>query len=171
MKLLVTGVAGTGKSTLAAKLKKHQLPCIDDATNGTDLGVFFDADEQKLPRNPHQDPDFSWDRYSWGWDIPKLESFLDKNNPAIVCGYTGDIVRLARKYFGQVVLLDTTPEVINKRLSKRPFGYGFKQDERKQALADLPQLRKRLAPLNPVVIDANQPINKVADKVQKLIKS
>lgn len=171
MKLLITGVAGTGKTTLCQELQQRGVSCIDDATNGKDLGAWYDLDGKRLPHNVHREADFSWDNVQWGWDMQRLKNFFEQNNPAVVCGYTSNIVGLAKKYFDQVVLLDTSPEVINKRLRKRPSGYGFKQSQRNQVLADLPQLRKKLATFKPEIVDASLPVSKRADAIEKIIKS
>lgn len=160
------GVAGTGKTTLAQELKKRGIACIDDATNGKDLGTWYDLEGNQLPYNANYSKSFSWEKVRWGWDIKKLEKFLEQNEFAIVCGYMPKIEDIAKKYFNEVILLDVTSEILNIRLSKRKNSYGYKPKERQRVLEDLTQLRQRLSLLpNLRIIDASQSIKQIADAV------
>lgn len=169
MNILVTGVAGTGKTTLSKELKKRDYACIDDATNGEDLGAWFDLEGNRLADDVHIQDNFSWDNVTWDWDIERLEAFLFNNDTAIVTGYKSDLETLIETYFDGILLLNATADIINRRLSKRPFGYGYKQDERQKVLNDLEDLPEKLKYFDPVVINADLPVKKIADTVTEFV--
>lgn len=120
--ILITGVAGTGKSSVCSKLNKlgYKAFGIEDMP-----GMFTMIDSRTGKKYKH----YSNEKIEmvknaeWVCDKKKLENHIlnNLNNTLFYCGTASNIEDLL-PLFDKVFLLTTTEEVLRKRLSKRKHG-------------------------------------------------
>ncbi len=134
--ILVTGVAGTGKSTLAETLKQKNIPCID---GDYDEGIAYWKHKKtgKKVTDIHSIYGISVRFYEWLWDIEKMREFLGNSpEPIIVCG-TADNKSEAYPLFERIVFLTAGEETLNFRLKTRQNNsFGKLASHRKTAIKD-----------------------------------
>ena len=170
MNILTTGVAGSGKSSIASELASLSYNVLDDKTAPDGMGLWFSKDGSILGHSIYDMIKARASGGSWGWDEAKLQDFLATRSTAnIVCGHWSGMDEYLPK-FDSIIYLHATPQTINDRLGKRPFGYGFYPSERKKVLADISKLEQKLQKYNPIKINANQPLAEVVKDVDAAIQ-
>jgi len=111
MKTLITGIAGTGKSTIVDALNKRGVDAIDlhDVP-----GLCFWQDKQtkeKVEYTPVHSPDW-FDTVNRLCDIEKLKGILSKYDDIVVAGTAGDNQDKYFPLFDKIILLQCSPEVL-----------------------------------------------------------
>ena len=113
--VLITGMSGAGKSTIAEVLARRGLVSID-ADDDPWLARSVDADGNVV-EDPSV-PDFAWlSRHSWAWDPARLDVLIRAAAPATlyVCGGAANELELADR-FTQVFLLEMDEATMLARL-------------------------------------------------------
>jgi hypothetical protein len=103
--VLITGMSGAGKSTIAQVLARRGLASLD-ADGDPLLARSVDCDGN-VAEDP-SDPDFAWlARHSWAWDPARLDVLIRTAAPATlyVCGGAANELELADR-FTQMFLLE-----------------------------------------------------------------
>lgn len=142
---LITGMSGTGKSSLLVELaaRGHRVLDTDDA---------------------------GWHRTDGAWDGPRLERHLEAHPDLVVAGTAEDQGRFS-PWFAHIVLLSAPVEVLLDRLRVRtnnPYGKtsAEQRDVRRYVLEVEPLLRATAT----VEIDARRPLLEIADAVESLLR-
>lgn len=115
MRVLLTGMSGTGKSTLVSELRSRGLAA-------------FDADDDGFsePRGEGR----------WGWRRDRVEDLLDRHDGDLVL-FAGCSEEQAQIRFDVRVLLTASDDVLIERLRSRTGNpYGNTEAERRQVLED-----------------------------------
>jgi len=117
--ILITGISGTGKTTISAELNKRGYKAydMDDIPN---LFSMIDKQTKKLIEN-HDNTDLEKvKKMDWICDKDKLQSIITEENSPIAF-YCGDASNLDEiiSLFETVVLLQTNHEKIRQRLTHR----------------------------------------------------
>jgi broad-specificity NMP kinase len=117
--ILITGVAGSGKSTVCWELKGRGYHAYD-IENTPGLFAFVDKSTRKPVADYGYDNPEWFERHDWVCDTKKLEKLLVDNQPglAFYCGIASNLDDVL-PMFGKVFLLRVGPETLRKRLSKR----------------------------------------------------
>jgi hypothetical protein len=113
--VLITGVSGAGKSTIAAVLARRGLASID-ADGDPWLARSVDPDGNVV--EDLSVPDFAWlARHSWAWDPARLDELIRAAGPATlyVCGGAENELELADR-LTQVFLLELDEPTMLARL-------------------------------------------------------
>ena len=114
MKCLVTGQAGSGKSTVAAELVRRGFVAYD--TDSMPEVTGFDSLETGEP--------VGWDainhpidfrRVAWNWRLDKLQELLASADDVFVCAITSNTVELSH-LFDKVFVLVPDRETLARRL-------------------------------------------------------
>jgi hypothetical protein len=103
--VLITGMSGAGKSTIAQVLARRGLASLD-ADGDPSLARSVDCDGNVV-EDPSV-PDFAWlARHSWAWDPARLDVLIRTAAPATlyVCGGAANELELADR-FTQMFLLE-----------------------------------------------------------------
>lgn len=162
----VTGISGSGKTTVARELIKRGYVALDSkVTKG--IFHFADSEGRHAPDFRPQDKDWS-DKYRWALNVPLLHRLLEQNKDSkaiFLCG-RGNIRQhwtLAEKVF----LLRVDAETMIKRLNRADRDNDFAKDKATQAklLDNLEFIQRSLADAGAISIDAKQPIDIVVDTI------
>jgi broad-specificity NMP kinase len=150
-RILLTGVSGVGKSTIAARLSERGHKAVD-----TDYGGYSVVDEHGLQR----------------WDVHRIRQLLDTEDVDVlfVAGSDDDQVAFYPD-FDHIVLLSAPREVIVERLAARannPFGKSA--DELAKVLADLVMFEPMMRRSANHEIDTSKPLDHVVDEILGLVQ-
>ncbi len=125
MKILLTGIAGTGKSTIVQELNKRDIFSIDlhEVPN-----MFFWQNmktKQKVPYTPVHSKQW-FDTMERLCDIELLKKILSQYSNVVMAGTTGQSNRKEfLSFFDKVILLQASPEILVHRLQTRTNTSGF----------------------------------------------
>jgi shikimate kinase len=144
MRVLLTGVSGTGKSSLVKELRRRGFTA-------------FDADDDGYT-TPLPDG-------TWAWRIEPIRSLFDRYGDRLVF-FAGCSDEQAVFDFDYKVLLTAPVEVILDRLRLRTTNpFGKTHAERDRVVADMEWVLPLLRASADLVIETTQPTNEVADTV------
>lgn len=162
----ITGVSGTGKTTLAKELQDRGYKAIDQDLFEYGLCAWKDKNTNELIRGGHDLSREFIESHEWFCDGSKLKKMLDESDELVfVCG-VADNQDEYLDYFDKVFLLQCKPEVFLHRLNIRQDNK-FGKDEFSQNL-ELHKYKKfeeNLIHKGAIVINAHHPIKEVADKI------
>jgi broad-specificity NMP kinase len=158
VKILVTGMSGTGKSTVLAELSRRGHETVD--TDSDTWSEFVASD----------DPGRSKD---WVWREDRISRLLD-SHPDGVLYVSGCKSNQGRFYdrFDAVVLLSAPAETIMERIRTRDTNdYGKSAAECRQVLDDLETVEPLLRATCTVELDTCRPLSAVADDLVALAET
>jgi adenylate kinase family enzyme len=164
--VLITGMSGAGKSTIAEVLARRGLTSID-ADNDPLLARSVDSDGNVV--EDLSVPDLAWlARHSWEWNPARLDELIRAAAPATlyVCGGAASELELADR-FTQVFLLEMDEPTMLARLDApgRDNDWGRIGDTREYLRRRLPGHQDPLRASGAIPIDARQPLDQVVDAI------
>jgi len=164
--VMITGMSGAGKSTIAAVLARRGLVSID-ADDDPVLARSVDP-AGNVVEDPAV-PDFAWlARHSWAWNPTRLDTLIRAAAPATlyVCGGAANELELADR-FTQVFLLEMDEPTMLARLDapSRDNDWGRIGDTREYLRRRRPEYQDRLRAFGAIPIDARQPLDHVVDAI------
>jgi len=162
--VLITGMSGAGKSTIAQVLARRGLASLD-ADGDPLLARSVDSDGNVV-EDPSV-PDFAWlARHSWAWDPARLDVLIRTAAPETlyVCGGAANELELADR-FTQMFLLEIDEPMMLARLDApsrdNEWGPHRGGDTREHLRRRLPGHQDRLRAFGAIPIDARQPLDQV----------
>jgi dephospho-CoA kinase len=149
--VLVTGMSGTGKSSVLAELERRGHQVVD-----TDYGDWIDeAGPERV------------------WREDRIAAMLDEHAGGSLF-VAGCVANQGRFYprFDAVVLLSAPVEVILERVAGRESNdYGKGEAEREQIVSDLEEFEAILRAGATAEIDTRAPLTEVADELERIAVS
>jgi shikimate kinase len=143
VRILITGMSGTGKTTLLDELSRRGHHTVD-----TDYGT--------------------WTRADGTWDEDQMGRLLDDHKDVVVSGTVENQGRFYDR-FDHVILLSAPLEVILQRVTTRttnPYGRTAEQQaEIRRYVETVEPLLRRGASL---VLDTREPVAALADRIEAL---
>ncbi|MDG4803120.1 AAA family ATPase [Micromonospora sp. WMMD980] len=152
-KVLVTGMSGTGKSTVLRALAARGHRAVDTDTERWSRWVTL--------------PDGSTD---WVWREDAVVALLEGHHAGhlFVAGCKSNQGRFHRS-FDQVVLLSAPAEVLLSRIARRTDNpYGKRAEERAEILRNLTEVEPLLRATATAEIDASGPVEAVVGHLERL---
>jgi dephospho-CoA kinase len=161
-KIYITGVSGTGKSTLATELNKRGILAFDvDAVPGL---CHWQNKETKEKGDYAYGADKEWlVADNWVADEEQLSKLLKKADTVVVLGLTSNQEGYFH-LFDRIFLLQCPPEVFLSRIDARTnndFGKGSAEQE--HILSWYKNFEKRMIDQGVVPVNTEQPIEIIAD--------
>jgi broad-specificity NMP kinase len=164
VKVLVTGQAGSGKSSVAAELRRRGLTAYD--TDAMPEVTGFDDVETGLPaaRESMQHP-IDFRRVSWNWRLDALDALLSSDDDVFVCAITSNTVEQAH-LFDRVFVLVPDRETLAKRLRERTGNsFGKHPAESEPVLDHNDVIAAEWRARGGIAIDSSRPLEDVVDEL------
>ncbi|GAF63214.1 hypothetical protein BTS2_0105 [Bacillus sp. TS-2] len=152
--LFITGMSGTGKSTVLEKLSLMGFQTIDTDYFNYSISVY------QKERDEHE----------WLWDEDKIERLLkeSRKTPLIISGTVSNQGKFYG-YFNEVICLTSSLETILYRVSKRTNNsYGKIERERDEITANYHQFNEIIKRSASMVIDTD--MMNVEDTVNSIVR-
>lgn len=162
---LITGVAGSGKSTLEKLFKKNGYTTID-VDDGYAEWRHAETDEP-LDYTPD---DESWHQAAeWVVDLEKLRAFFDAHPGETVLVF-GSFARMKTMVdrFTKIFLLEYPDEkTARERIAGRDGGYGKNPHELELVLSYIEPYQAKMKAAGAASIDCTLPVSQVAETIKK----
>lgn len=164
MKYLVTGQAGSGKSSVAVELVARGFVAYD--TDSMPEVTGFDDVDTGLPATSEKiDHPIDFECVAWNWRVPELERLLASAEDVFICAITSNTVELAR-LFDLVFVLVPDRETLARRLRERTNNdFGKDPAEADPVLAHNDVIAAEWEARGGVPIDASRPLESVVDDI------
>lgn len=163
--ILITGVAGSGKSSVCSELIKRGYTAFDiESIDG--LFSTIDNTTGKVVSGFDNDDLESVKQRDWVCDKEKLTQLINgQTSTAYYCGTASNINELL-PLFDKAVLLKLSSETVRNRLAKRKTQeFGNTPEIQDWVLSWKDWWEDHMQESNPIIINADQPIAKVVDEV------
>jgi broad-specificity NMP kinase len=164
MKYLITGVAGTGKTTTAKELRRRGYAAYD-----TEEGFSYYADKQTGERvhRPHEPTQEWYDKHHRVFDENILLNLFKKHpdEPLFICSITANQAKFY-KDFDKIFLLTAPNQIIIHRLGTRTNNYfGRHPLDLQRVIGRHEEFDEELKAIGAHTIDASQPINQMVGEI------
>jgi len=169
-KILVTGVSGTGKTTVLRELEKQGFATVGlDETPGLSHWVHKKTGEKLVKK-----ADFSKEflsEYEWVCDLEMLDSLLAQYDESVVVAGNVENILECMEYCDETLLLVCAPETFFARIDTRSDNEYGQSDEAKEFIMSYYERdNKKCLEAGAIAIDAEQSVEKVVEDVMEYIK-
>lgn len=171
-RILITGMSGTGKSTVIGALAAHGFKAVDADRDEYSkwVAVSGDADAEAL---------LVAERWDWVWREDRIAALLASEDAAVLfLGGCAENMRLFLPRFDHIILLSAPKDVVIERLRTRATSsYGIHPDEieRVRTLLEPARVLDLIETVEPLLrrvadheIDTNAPLDAVVACVLKV---
>lgn len=168
-KILITGIQGSGKTTVATELARQGHP----TTDSDDLSHWVDEDGEPLTEKRPTNPSDTWLRtHAWVWNQEKLHECLNQTlgHPLLLCGTSWDQNRYY-DLFDKIILLQLDEPTVRHRLLTRNNGsvFGKQSHELQLILERLESFQSQAKAAGAVIVDAGKPLEIVVSEILRTI--
>jgi adenylate kinase family enzyme len=178
---LITGIAGTGKSTVGEALAEKGYRVMEFDGSPSDRVIFKQQYRRTFDKRTDQLSGFvrgsGWQELQhveWRVDRHKLLPDIEgpEDQVQFICAYA-DNWREFRSDFDGIFLLEVGQPIIEQRLLNRTSGdWGRKHpEELKHAIETAAKFNYSLKQLGAITINAEAPVGEIVDQILKQIKS
>jgi len=168
-RVLLTGMSGTGKSTLIRELAARGHKAIDADDDGWSHWVNM---RTGLPASPPAPGEYGWDELDWVWHEDRIQSLLSIEDGDVLF-LAGTAANQGKFYpqFDHIVLLSAPVDVIVERLAARTNNpYGTTPRSLARVLDHLKTVEPRLRNVAGHEIDTSAPLQQVVERVLHLVQ-
>ena len=166
---LITGVAGSGKSTIAKELSKRGYAAYD-----TEMGFSYHVDKQTGERVAYPaNPSIEWyDQHERVFDEKVLENLFKKHadEDLFICSITANQKKFYPQ-FDKIFLLDADEDTIVKRIEQRTDNHFGKHPlELERIISRHKTFDDELKAAGATTIDSTQPLDRVVGQILEQTK-
>ena len=171
-KIFITGVSGTGKTTIAEELKKSVRIIDVDCVPGLCSWVNNETGKEVDGANTANADNTFIDEHDYVCNIEKLEKTMNESDDLVVVfGSVGNNSKLL-PLFDKVLLLQCPPEVLTERLRTRTTNdFGKDTAVQERILGWRIAFDKLMLDAGAIPVDATRPLEKVVAQVLEEIRS
>ena len=166
MNTLITGVAGSGKTTIAAELTKRGYYALNmDSING--LCSWINLSTGKSDPYSERISAGDWfEHYDWLWNTERLTELLKKSSDTFFCGSSGNQEQFYRM-FGKIFLLEMDKQLIKERIfnNERDHNYGRRPGELELIFSYFEDFQDKAKASGATVINARKPVDEIIDVI------
>lgn len=169
-KILVTGVSGTGKTTVLKEMKKQGFTAIGlDETPDLSYWVHKKTGEKLIKKAEFSKEFLS--EYEWVCDLELLATLLAQYAESVVVAGNVENILECMEYCDETLLLVCTPETFFARIDSRSDNeYGQSEEAKEFIMSYYERDNKKCLEAGAIAIDAEQSVEKVIEAVMKYIK-
>ena len=166
MKIFVTGVSGTGKTSIVRELIERGIAA-------------FDMDDLCHWEHKHTGKRAQWgvgqdeawhDSHVWLCDIPALKKELEKADTVVIAGHASnqdDFFNLFNKFF----VLRSTPETLVTRIMQREDNdWGKHPNEQRRILRWQKAYDPEMVAKGAIPIDVERPLKSVVEEIMSFLR-
>lgn len=164
--ILITGVPGSGKSSVAGELSRRGYSALDADEDASLSGWVSIVESGERP----SEASANWfTDHRWEWNMSRLDELIAQIGDDIlfVCGSASNLEELVGR-FSKVIALEIDVETLADRLDAIDQAYGFPGgdgDTRGQIERWLPTDQDRLRELGADMVDARRPVEEVVNQI------
>ena len=162
MRCLVTGRAGSGKSSINAGLHDRGFRALD-----TDKVPGLARWEDTKTREPvYVDPSkfVDYSRVGWNWQEEVLRTLLASERELFLCGSASNQLDF-HPLFDKVFVLTLDPDTQLERLKSRPDEYGKDSAQQAEIVTEQAVFVEDAVRLGAIAIDNTRPVKMVVDEI------
>ena len=166
MKIIITGIAGTGKSTIVKALNERGITALD-LHDVPDLFFWQDKKtKEKVEYTPIHSQDW-FDGVERLCNMTQLKELLARYDNIIMAGTGGDSQAEYLPLFDKVILLQADPAVLVHRMQTRinKSGYGKTKAEQDDNVEWQKEFDPELLSLGAIPVNTEGKLNDVVDKI------
>jgi shikimate kinase len=169
-RILLTGMSGTGKSTVIKALAARGYRAIDLDTDEWSEWVPVPGDTD--PFDPPTGPDSVWHGKDWVWREDRVRQLLATEDADVLfISGTAPNQGKFRACLDHIILLSAPPEVLVERLSTRTTNpYGKHPEELARVLQHVQTVEPLLRRAATHEIDTSAPLEDVLEKILDLVQ-
>ena len=163
VKVLLTGMSGTGKSTVIGELAARGFNAIDADTDAWSEWVEFTGAPGESPVEPDRD---------WVWREDRVQGLLSTEDTDLLF-LSGCAMNMGKFYphFDHIVLLSAPADLIVQRLATRTNNpYGKHPDEVARVLGLMQTIEPRLRNAAGHEVDTSAPLDEVVAMILRLVQ-
>lgn len=162
-RILVTGISGTGKSTVIAELAARGYNAVD--ADSDEYSQWVVTSSVRDPYGPPVEPG-----RDWVWRVDRMQALLSAEDaPALFVGGCAENMRLFLPQFDHIVLLRAPPAVIAQRLRTRTTNaYGKRPEEAERVLSQIETVEPLVRRIATHEIDTSCSVQEVAAALLRL---
>lgn len=162
-RVLLTGMSGTGKSTLIQELAARGYRAVDlDDAAGSEWVPFVPI--------PGIDEGTELPEREWVWREARVRALLAEETDLLFVSGCASNMGKFRAQFEQIILLSAPAAVIAARLATRTNNrYGKQPEELAQVMHHLQTVEPRLRQVAHHEIDTNAPLHQVVERLLRLV--
>lgn len=171
MKVLLTGIAGTGKSTITRALKERGINAID-LHDVPSLCYWEDKiTKKRVEYSPVNDREW-FNGVNRFCDIEMLKEMLNQYDDVVMAGTAGDNQSEYFPLFDRIILLQSDPETLIHRMKTRvnKSGYGKTASEQEDNIEWQKEFDPEVLSHGAIPVNTSGHIDDVVNKIMDLIK-
>jgi broad-specificity NMP kinase len=168
MKIFITGISGTGKTTLGRNLKEKGFSVID--IDEDRLCHWYNKETGNVvDYKAELNKDFI-SKHSWMCDIKKLKDLIDiSSNPVFIIGMPENIDEII-SISDKIIILKCSPETfISRILEREDNDFGKDESAQKEILQMYTLFETKMDTLGAIPVDTEDSIDNVVKKVLDIV--
>lgn len=164
--ILITGVSGSGKTTISETLRDLGMNAVDMDEEVCSMQY---RDSKEPVETEFQNHDLAWVKtVEWMCDTTKLRELLNQPGTVFCCG-SADNLPEVMPLFDAVVLLQTDEDTFRKRLTTRTNNdWGRTADVQEWLLEQKHHFEDKVLERGGIRIDAHQDVRKIAEEILRI---
>jgi len=162
MKVFITGVAGTGKSTIAKALTERGITTVDFSDYPALRYWRNKITKKKSDYSPNND--MSWfDDHECVCDLDELKKLFVQHENLVITGVATGTEALG--FFDKIILLQSSPETIRQRMETRNRVFGKKKEEQDSVIAWRDEFDPMILSHEAIPISTEGALEEVVEKI------